>query len=139
MSTDAFYELLPAPPQYIQSMTISPGDSISASITETSTNLWLIVINDLTTGESFSRSVSYGSSYSSAEWIEEAPSYSNGSLVPLDYFGTVSFSGCSSMVDGFLYTLSNIGASPITMVTSKGSPIAIPSSLYGNGFRVTRN
>lgn len=138
VTTYAFYELLPAAAQIIPSLTVHPGDSMSASIIETSTNQWSIVINNVTTGKSFSIAVSYASTHSSAEWIQEAPSYVSGGLVPLDYFGTVYFSNCASSVDGYSYTLDNIGASSVTMVTSGGTPIAVPSSISGSSFSVTR-
>jgi hypothetical protein len=138
VSSAAFYEILPASAEIIPSITVSSGDSISASITETSLNQWSVVINNLTNGQSFSINLSYVSSHSSAEWIEEAPSYASGGLVPLNYFGTVSFSNCTSTVDGYSYSVANIGPSSVTMVTGGGTPIAVPSSISGTGFSVTR-
>lgn len=132
-----FYEILPASATII-TMSVSPGDLISASITETSLNQWLVSISNLTTGNNFSTNLSYVSLHSSAEWVEEDPSYSSGGQVPFANFGTVTFSGCNSTVDSYLYNIADIGASPITMLAS-GSPVATPSVISGSGFSVVRN
>ena len=137
VSSNIFYEILPAEAMVVD-MPIKSGDVMSASVTETSLNQWLIVINDITNGNTFSKSLSYNSSHSSAEWIEEDPSYLSGSLMPFANFGTVTFSGCKATVDSYLYGIADIGASPITMV-ARGSPIAVPSAISGSGFSVTRN
>lgn len=137
VSSNIFYEILPAEAMVVD-MPIKSGDVMSASITETSLNLWLIVINDFTNGNTFSKSLSYNSSHSSAEWIEEDPSYLSGGLMPFANFGTVTFSGCKATVDSYLYDIADIGASPITMVARR-SPIAVPSAISGSGFSVTRN
>lgn len=137
VSSNIFYEILPAEAMVVD-MPIKSGDVMSASVTETSLNLWLIVINDITNGNTFSKSLSYNSSHSSAEWIEEDPSYLSGSLMPFANFGTVTFSGCKATVDSYLYGIADIGASPITMVARR-SPIAVPSAISGSGFSVTRN
>ncbi len=71
---DAWYELVPAP-EIQTSMTISPGDRMSASVSEVvaDSNAWSIKINDLTNGQSFSTTVPYSSTHGTAEWIEETP------------------------------------------------------------------
>jgi hypothetical protein len=72
---DAWYELVPAPELQITSMTIHPGDRMSASISEvvSDSNAWTITIKDLTNGQSFSTTVPYSSTHTTAEWIEETP------------------------------------------------------------------
>ena len=56
-------------------MTIAPGDHMHASIAEVvpDSNVWTIVLQDVTRNESFSQTVPYASSHLTAEWIEETP------------------------------------------------------------------
>ncbi len=135
---EAFYEMLPAVSQTVPGLTVSPGDSMTASISETSTNLWSITITDTTTSQTFSTTVSYTSSHSSAEWIEEDPSYSNGNLVPFDNFGTVMFTNGATTTSSSL-SIAGAGGLPITMVNGSHQPIATPSALSGGSFSVTHN
>jgi Peptidase A4 family len=74
-SYDAWYELVPAPELQITSLTVHPGDRMSASIAEvvSDSNAWTITIKDLTTGQSYSTTVPYSSGHATAEWIEETP------------------------------------------------------------------
>lgn len=138
VSAGAFYEMLPAASQIIPGITVSQGDSMSASVSEISTGQWTITITDTTDSESFTTNVSYTSTNSSAEWIEEDPSYSNGHLVPFDNFGLASFTNCKTTDNGTLELIDNAGADPVTMVNRSNQPIATPSSLSGNAFSVTQ-
>jgi peptidase A4-like protein len=73
-SYSAWWEIIPVPSLTI-SMTVRPGDRMSASIAEVvpDSDLWTISLKDLTRGESFSTTVPYTSTHLSAEWIEETP------------------------------------------------------------------
>ncbi len=127
----AFFELLPNVPQQIP-VTIHSGDSISVSITEQSTNRWQISFKDTTNGQTYTTIALYHSSLSSAEWIEEAPS--NGRRVlPLANFGTMDFSGASTIENGNRVTIAQSNAQSVVMVNSRGQAIAIPSSLGSDG------
>jgi hypothetical protein len=105
----AWYEFYPyeamAP---ISSLTISPGDGISASVTyNTATSNFTLYIEDLKTTQSFSwtqsaSSLGYPTARISAEWIAEAPSSSRG-VLPLAKFGTVKFGYDSTGVVGTCY------------------------------------
>lgn len=140
VSTTAFYEMLPQASITIPGVSVAPGDSVSTTITELSAGSWKISFSDLSDNETFSLTVSYASSESSAEWIEEDPSYANGSLVPFATFGSVSFSGGATTVGGSSFTIAGANSSPITLVTSSGKAIAVPSKLTadGGGFTVTQ-
>jgi hypothetical protein len=74
-SYDAWYELVPAPELEITNMTIHPGDRMSAKVAEVvaDANLWTITISDLTDGQSYTTTVPYSSTHTTAEWIEETP------------------------------------------------------------------
>ncbi len=132
VQTTAFYELLPAASQPIDIMTVAPGDAMAATIVQTAPGQWSIAITDTTTGQSFTKAVAYGSSLSSAEWIEEDPSYSHGRQIPFDVFGLAAFSGAHATGNGSDLNLSGGNAQPITMVNRSGQIIAAPTAL-GSG------
>ena len=135
-----FYELLPAAAQMVTGFTVSPGDLIQASLTG-SGSTWTISATDVTTKQIFKTDVSYASTMSSAEWVQEDPSYVSGQLVPLDNFGTVNISGGSVTKNGAVMSLASAGVSSITLVNSSGQVLASPSGLTsdGAGFSVTRH
>jgi len=138
VTTSAFYELLPNTSLPIP-VSVKAGDSISVSINQTSTNQWQITFTDNTTNQSNQTAVAYTSSLSSAEWIEEAPS--NGqTILPLDIFGTISYSAGSTIQNGNQQSISGSQAQAITMINTRGQAIATTSSLGSDGasFTITR-
>jgi hypothetical protein len=148
----AWWETLPQSSRTV-SLNVSPGDRMSVSIVEQADSTWQITILDNTTGQSFRQNVSYNSSLSSAEWIEEAPSTGRSMLIPLDDFGTVSFTNATTVENGRQLTVQQAGGQPITMYSSAGQgrygrgigyggqPLAEPSVLGADGasFSVTRD
>ena len=69
----AWYEFYPNPSFMISSVTIKPGDRMSASVTYNGSQ-FTVTITDVTTGKSFSKSSAVrGAKRTSAEWIAEAP------------------------------------------------------------------
>jgi hypothetical protein len=140
----AWMEMLPAASQHVP-LAVAPGDSVTVSITESApgSGQWSIAMTNNTTGQKYQASVQYQSSQSSAEWIEEAPASVSGNsttIVPLDYFGTVSFSGATTVENGQTVDLAQAGAQAITMVNSANQALAVPSAVASNGssFTVTR-
>lgn len=135
---EAWIEMLPRASRPI-SLAVSPGDSISVSISEPGDGQWLIAFKDNTTGQTYQTTVSYSSSLSSAEWVEEAPS-TGRSVLPLDNFGSVQFTSATATENGKAVTLSQAGAQPITMIDRYEDPIATPSALSsdGKGFTITQ-
>jgi hypothetical protein len=118
---------------------VTAGDTVTVTITEQSSGVWLIVMVNNTTSDSYEKTLRYASSRSSAEWVQEAPSTSRG-IVPLSDFGSVRFIAGSAVRDGVTLGLSALGATPIAMVNRAGQAIALPSTLGadGSGFVVTR-
>jgi hypothetical protein len=140
ITTTAFYELLPDASVPINSISIKPGDSVTVSITQQSSGQWLISFNDTTTSQNYQTTISYASSQSSAEWIEEAPS--NGiNVLPLDNFGTVQFSDGETTRNGSQVSISSSNAHEVTMVNNTGQALATPSALGSDGasFTVSRS
>jgi hypothetical protein len=133
VSTNAFYEMLPAPETPVPNMVVNAGDTMSASIAEQGTGQWRISITDQTRSETFSIDVSYASSHSTAEWIEEDPSFASGGLVPFDNFGAVDFTNSRATQDGSEGNLAALGAQAIILVDSLGTPLATPSTIGPDG------
>jgi hypothetical protein len=131
----SWIEMLPQSSRNVP-LTVSAGDSVTVSITQQSENDWLIAMKNNTTKGTYSVTVQYSSSKSSAEWIQEAPSVGRG-LVTLDQFGTVPFSGASAVRDGKTMSLSALGAKAITMINGQGQPIAQPSTIASDGSSFT--
>jgi Peptidase A4 family len=74
-SYGAWWEIIPGPSLTISGMTVKPGDHMHASIAETVANsdVWKITLTDVTTGKTFTQTVPYPSTHTTAEWIEETP------------------------------------------------------------------
>jgi hypothetical protein len=92
-----WYEVLPASETVLPSQyTISPGDAMSASLactancTANNPNMtWHLSMTNATKSWTWTGNFTYASSLSSAEWIQEAPTFS--SIVAIPNFGTVNF------------------------------------------------
>jgi hypothetical protein len=138
-TTGAFYEMLPDASITIPSLSVTPGDSLSGSIKELSPGQWSISITDTTNSQTFSTTVAYSSSLSSAEWIEEDPSFVSDQQIPFDNFGVASFSGGATVSTGGSASIKGSNAQPIIMVNSQGNPTATPSSVGGDGASFTIN
>jgi hypothetical protein len=87
---DAWWEILPAAETVIPSLTIHPGDQMTASVKKGSGTSWTITINDVTTKQSFTTTQTYTGPQTSAEWIEEAPTV-NGHIATLANYGLTTF------------------------------------------------
>src|SRR4051794_26924538 len=93
-SYSAWWEVIPAPSLTID-MAISPGDHMHAGISEVAplSDLWNITLQNVTTGQSFTRTVPYASTHATAEWIEETPLLigTNAGLAALPNLTTTTF------------------------------------------------
>jgi len=135
----AWYELLPHVEVTIDSLSVSPGDRITASISlsDPSANTWLIEIHDFTGEQSFQNSVVYFSSMFSAEWIAERPSVNNV-LRNLADFSELTFTGCAATVGGKVETISSLPSIQVTM-NNQSTELASVSPLSSNGSSFTVN
>lgn len=151
-SYSAWYEFYPNPSVTISSVTVSPGDTITASVTySTSTGQFTDSISS-SGGGSYSTSAAVsGAERSSAEWIVERPEVCSGrscSLTTLSDFGVASlgsdYTGVSgtgsATISGVTGTISSFTTAAITMVSGSSGPVlAEPGSLSSDGtsFQVT--
>ena len=131
----SWIEMLPQSSRNVP-LSVSAGDSVTVTITQQSGNDWLIAMKNNTTTGTYSVTVQYSSSNSSAEWVQEAPSVGRG-LVSLDQFGTVNFTGVSAVRDGKTMSASALGAKAITMINGRGQAIAQPSTIGSDGSSFT--
>jgi len=129
----AWWEILPFPETRI-SMTVHPGDTMLVQVytvgLKRSSN-WVIVIKDQTTSATFTKKLTYSSSFSSAEWIEEAPTV-NGQIAPLADFGTVTFNNCQTDYNGHIGSISSGPNTAIDIQDPHGQKAA-PGPLSSNG------
>ncbi len=97
----AWWEMYPAYPVYITSMTISPGDTMTGSVVWISGDTFQMSLTDVTTGVSFSAAETLGQTADrvSAEWIHEAPSWSLG-VLPLAATSPATFTACQTTING---------------------------------------
>jgi hypothetical protein len=135
----AWYELLPAPPVYL-TMSVSPGDTITASIKlqDATTNTWSISLRDTTNGQSYQTNVQYDSSMLSAEWIVERPTIGNR-IGLLSDFGSVTFTKCNAVIAGKTDSILDFPSSDFIMNNRQNNPLVAVSapSTDGTSFTVT--
>jgi hypothetical protein len=127
----AWYEMYPKFPVNL-SLTIRPGDTLSASVTTDGTGSFTLTIRDTTSGRSFTtvqklRRAKLGS----AEVIAEAPS--SGSVLPLANFGSVGFSAAT--VNG--QPIGNFHPDRINMVSGTTTKATTSALSNGTAFSVT--
>jgi hypothetical protein len=125
-SYSAWYELIPAPSLTV-SLPVKAGDRVHVDIREGTPQVWTILIQNLTTGKSFSTTVPYSSTYATAEWILETPivvdSNGNASVGPLPKLTTVKFDGgLDNSVNPKL-----VSSEEIQLVDFNGNVLATPS------------
>jgi hypothetical protein len=144
----AWYELYPAGSIIIPSVTVKPGDRISAKVVYYDYNeKFALTIKDDTSGKSFvTVSTVSGALRSSAEWIAEAPCCtSSGGILPLTDFGTVTFGQENTGIDYTNYAVDTSTTGPIGSFppvntievnktsTSSSAPTSTCSTLSNNG------
>jgi hypothetical protein len=112
----AWYEMLPSNAVTIDSITVSPGDQMAASIkiVNQNSNLWSISLTDISTNQNFTINSFYSSQQLSAEWIVERPEVNNV-LTELANFGNVSFTNCQATFNANSGSISDYANTQIVM------------------------
>src|ERR1051326_2248233 len=129
---EAWVETLPQASRPVP-LSINAGDSVSVSLQEQTSGNWLVVFMNNTSGKSYQLTIPYASSRSSAEWVLEAPSARRGRVLPLDTFGSVSFTQATTVENGQMLTIAQAGGHPIRMIGQRGRQLAHPSPLDQDG------
>jgi len=137
----AWYEFFPEPSFIISSLEIKPGDRMAAAVHYDNPE-FTITIEDLTTGQSFTKSARVPAAMrKSAEWVAEAPTSVTG-IQPLSDFGTVLFGEddtgirgtCDATMDGHTGPIAEFpNIYQITMVSLTGATESVPSALSSDG------
>lgn len=134
-SYDAWFEIIPEPETQV-SLPVSPGNQIKVSISQTSIpGTWSIVIDNLTTGQTFSTTTPYTSGMDTAERIEETPleiGTGGTGLAAMPNLGTVGFTSATlNQATPAFQTIDEM-----QLVTSSGTIVATPSApgSAGNSF-----
>ena len=79
-----------APETLFSTLTVTPGDSITASVYRTASARWTMRLRDNTTGHSASHTVSFAGPGATAEWIQEDTDV-NGYISAAPNWGSVQF------------------------------------------------
>ena len=146
----AWWEFAPASLVEISTMTVHPGDTITAEVTyepsESSTGdyAYLFDLHDLTDGGSFDQAEDTSSNDPriTAEWIDEAPTI-NSKQSTMANFGTATFyNDVAALNGGSDQTVGSLDNGYIEYGTESGStftPVVFPSPLNtaGNTFNLT--
>jgi hypothetical protein len=96
---EAWVETLPQASRSVP-LPVNAGDSVTVTVQQQDGGDWLAVFVNNTSGKTYQLTLQYASSRSSAEWVVEAPTARRGRILPLDVFGSVSFTGASTVKDG---------------------------------------
>jgi hypothetical protein len=118
----AWWEILPAPETRIDSLPVSPGDTVTVAIRQAAPGSWTIQLVDVTRSRSFATTQSYGGQALSAEWVVEAASTTSGTILTLGpYSPNVVFTGIG-------WTGHATGFTPIQLEQDQGV-VSVPSAL----------
>lgn len=129
-----WYELLPDYAIRIPDFQIEPGDLVLASIrlVNNESNVWNIQLTDVSNGQSFSRTVTYNSTRSSAEWIVERSTVNN-QVTNLADFGSITFGQCRAGLVEKEGVISNFTYSVVHMTNEGLNTLATAAPLNADG------
>lgn len=143
-----WWEMLTAsttpPQQIITDVVISSGDKIGAGIVyNPATQAFNMLLEDVTSGASFTTTQTGDGTGMSAEWVAEDPTImATGKLFTLANFGTVDFSGAGlgvensagSIFNGPVDSISNMGGTTYAMaIVQNNNAMALPGVLSDSG------
>ena len=133
-----WYELFPENPETLNSPNITQEDHITASIIliNPANNTWSIQIQDTTNGQTFQKNPTYPSSRLSAEWIVERPTVGIR-IGTLANFGRVTFTQCTTTINGATGTINAFPNHTVTMVNRQNINLVHVSSLTSTGSSFT--
>ncbi|HSZ39501.1 MAG TPA: G1 family glutamic endopeptidase [Trebonia sp.] len=135
----SWWEMYPTNAIQVVGESVSPGDQITASVQASGTSYALSVTDSTNPANSFSTTQSCSDcANSSAEWIAEAPSGSDG-IYPLTDFGSWTLNNASVAEGSSSGSISSFPDTEITMIDTSGNVEAEPGSLSdgGTAFPVT--
>jgi hypothetical protein len=125
----AWYEAYPAGSVTISSLTVKPGDAITASVAYNANNKdFVLTIIDSTESETYTKTLTASAAArSSAEWVVEAPS-SSGGVLPLANFASVTFTNAYATINGTTGPIDNAGWAAYSINMSSRSQLETSTS-----------
>jgi hypothetical protein len=127
-----FYEMFPRAPGILRNP-VRAGDSMTATVTATSSKLFTLMLVNNTAGWTFStQQRSSKAQRASAEAITEAPTIKGSGIGPLANFGSINYSATAANGQA----ISVFNPEQVTMVTSSGTVRAQPTTLSSGSFSV---
>lgn len=136
----AWWEMYPGGSVTIPSISVNPGDVMTAEVKWLSASQFQLTMTNTTRGQTFSttQTMSGGAERSCAEWIVEAPSSQSG-VLPFTQQGPSPFTACNVTVNGVAGPINGTGwqFQSINLADGTGAPLAIPSALTAGGTAFT--
>ncbi len=135
-----WYEFAPPNIYTLTSVTVQPGDDVTASVVLLAGSRWRLSLSDLSSGGGFHITRQFDSLKSSGDAIAEDPESAPTYVLhfPLAHFSPVQFSAVAIRVGAHWHALSTLSSQRITMV-QHGRTLAFASPLSASGFTVTRS
>ncbi|MGI8855558.1 MAG: G1 family glutamic endopeptidase [Thermomicrobiales bacterium] len=112
-----------------------PGDVFAVTIANTGGNNWSIMLENRTTGQHLSLTVTYASCTCSAEWVEEVPEIDGVNDPALANFGTVAFTEATATVGGVLRAAADLHPEPLAL--KQGGKVVAQPSMSADGASLT--
>ena len=133
----AWWEMYPDSPVTIDSLSISPGDLMSAEVRWISGSQFSLTLTDVTKSQTFQtvRTMAGGAQRRSAEWVVEAPADASG-VLPLTDLGPSPFTLCDVTINGVEGSIGDPAwqNDAMTLVAARGgTTLASPSALAAGG------
>jgi hypothetical protein len=140
----AWVEVYPTPQSFIYTVDVHPGDHFTASVHAVTEQLYLMKLENTTTGQSFSMSLQRTGDWpSSAEWIVEPTTICKSScdIATLAHFDDVTFTNVfAGAADGPLALAADSGLVQFDVRSSDGrladvSPLALDDPSFDVSWR----
>ncbi|EKM56296.1 uncharacterized protein PHACADRAFT_207576 [Phanerochaete carnosa HHB-10118-sp] len=131
-----WYEWYPDSASDFSGISFSSGDTVTLTVTATSTTSGTAVITNNSNGQTVSTDITSASALceQDAEWIVEDPGQgSDGSLAPFPNFGTVTFTGASAGTS----TGSVDASGAITFDIEQNGEVLTSTSISGSSITIT--
>jgi hypothetical protein len=112
-----------------------PGDLFSVTITNTGGNDWSVILENRTTSQHLSLTVTYASCKCSVEWVEEVPEIDAVNDPALANFGTVSFTEATATVGGAVRAAADLHPEPLAL--KQGGKVVAQPSVSSDGASLT--
>ena len=109
-----------------------PGDLFSVTITNTAGNDWSITLENRTTAQRLSLTVTYQSCTCAAEWVEELPDIGGVSDPAVANFGSATFTEATATVGGVVKNAADLHPEPLAL-KRHGKLVAQPQPIGTDG------